>query len=98
MDDYQCHLDFLTEGDAVGKLAGQHAEVRALRDRLAKEPSQPMNAKGDCCMRVGDDMLISLVRTCNASAADMGSETTIDRCPTTYCARSRRSRNASAIR
>jgi CheY-like chemotaxis protein len=77
LDFYQCHFCFLTnrESIAIGKFAGQEPEAIALRDQLAREPSQAINASGDRVSRAGDHMLISLAATDAMPAFDMISET-----------------------
>jgi CheY-like chemotaxis protein len=77
LDYYQCHFCFLTEREsiAVGKFAGQETEAIALRDQLAKEPSQVINTSGDRVARIGDHLLVSLARADTTPAFDMLSET-----------------------
>lgn len=77
LDFYQCHFCFLTEREsiAVGKFVGQETEAIALRDKLAKEPSQALNPSGDRVTRVGDHLLLSLAGTDGMPMFDMVSET-----------------------
>jgi CheY-like chemotaxis protein len=77
LEHYQYHFCFLTEREsiAVGKFIGREADARALRDRMAKETSQPINSEGDRFVRTGNHLLISLDRSDGLPAFDLISET-----------------------
>lgn len=73
----QYHYCFLTDRESIGmgKFAGQEAEARALRARLAKEPATAINASGDRFTYVGDHVLLSLARTETMPTFDLVGET-----------------------
>jgi CheY-like chemotaxis protein len=73
LDSIRFHFCILTDREAiaVGNFKGREAEARALRDRLAKEPSKVINHNGDRFLQSGDDLMISLARTDDAPSFDL---------------------------